>query len=418
MNNDLIPYEWPGSYFYGDEEKVEVNKVIDAKSPYRFFGHDLQHKCNEVEEFFMDRLSRQHAILVNSGSAALSIAMATADIGPGDEVCIPGYMWVACISAVVRTGAIPRLVDIDDTYTMSPKDLSNKINERTKAVLLVHMSGTCGRIEDVLHICKENNVLVIEDCAQCNGATYKGKPLGSFGDLAIFSFQYNKNITAGEGGLVVCNDDFFGKKMFAHHEQGYAKDSEGVIDWKGEIRTWGFCGHMSEISAAVISAQMRKLDLVTSEMRSRNHKLYKGLDLISGISTRKVIDPQGDSGPFVLFNFKSEEICRAMVNKTRELGVKPGHMGTSNICMDDWGLHIYYHNTSLIEKRPINSKGRPWSDPLNEFATDIDYNKGALPVVDDLVPRSVLFTVAPVLSDDAISKILDIYNDCSVELGI
>src|SRR5690606_4782796 len=140
---------------------------------------------------------------------------------------IPGYMWVACLSSVIRAGAIPRLVDVDDTFTIDPDDLERKINSRTKAVLDVHMSGACGDVERVAAICKRHNVLLIEDVAQANGASFHGKPLGSFGDIAIFSFQYNKNMTSGEGGLIVCDDDLLAKRIYAWHDLGYARNEAG-----------------------------------------------------------------------------------------------------------------------------------------------------------------------------------------------
>ena len=140
----LLPYEWPGSYFIGEEEIDAVTKVLLARSPFRFYGHDLQHYADQVEDFYRERLGRKHAVLINSGTAALSVALAAADVGPGDEVLMPGYLWVACLSAVVRAGGIPRLVDIDDTFTMDPDDLERKISPHTKAVLLIHMSGACG----------------------------------------------------------------------------------------------------------------------------------------------------------------------------------------------------------------------------------------------------------------------------------
>jgi dTDP-4-amino-4,6-dideoxygalactose transaminase len=181
----LLPYEWPGSYFLGEEEIEAVTNVVLSRSLFRFYGHDLQHYADQVEDFYQKRLARKHALVVNSGTSALSIAIAAADVGPGDEVLIPGYLWVACISSVVRAGAIPRLVDIDDTFTMDPDDLELKINSRTKAVLLVHMSGTCGDVERIAKICKTRKVTLIEDVAQANGASFRGKPLGSFGDIAI-----------------------------------------------------------------------------------------------------------------------------------------------------------------------------------------------------------------------------------------
>src|SRR5262245_8014042 len=334
----LLPYEWPGSYFIGEEEIEAVNKVLLARSPYRFYGHDLLHYADKVEDFYRQRLGRKNAVLVNSGTGALTVAMMTADVGPGDEVLVPGYMWVACISAVVRCGGIPQLVEINDTFTMDPDDLERKISPRTKAVLLVHMSGACGEVDRIVDICKRHNVLLIEDTAQANGARYKGKPLGSFGDMAIYSFQYNKNVTAGEGGLVVSDREDLGNRAWAYHDQGYTRNAAGRVDPNGPVQSWGVCVHMSEVSAAMLYAQVQKLDLITSTMRAHNQRLYAGISKIPGAKPRRLVDPAGDSGPFVIMTWPSGEICKKMVDMTRAAGVRPGPDGVGNIRMTDWGM--------------------------------------------------------------------------------
>lgn len=414
----LLPYEWPGSYFIGEEEIDLVTKVLLARSPYRFYGHDLQHYADKVEDFYRQRLGRKNAVLVNSGTGALSVAMAAADVGPGDEVLMPGYLWVACLSAVVRAGGIPRLVDINDTFTMDPDDLERKISPRTKAVLLVHMSGACGDVERIVAICKKHNVLLIEDTAQANGASFHGKPLGSFGDMAIYSFQYNKNVTAGEGGLVVSDREDLGNRAWAYHDVGYTRNAAGRVDPNGPVQSWGQCLHMSEVSAALLFAQVQKLDLITRTMRARNQQLYAGLSKIPGAKPRRIIDPAGDSGPFVLMTWPSADICKKIIEATRAAGVRPGLHGIGNIRMDDWGMHIYYHNVSLVEKHGVNSAGRPWSDPLNQWAKDISYAKGALPQMDDLIARSSLITVAPQLTEEVCDRIIAIYHDCAARIGL
>ncbi len=414
----LLPYEWSGSYFIGEEEIEHVTKVLLARSPYRYYGHDLQHYADKVEDFYRYRLGRKYAVLVNSGTAALSVAVAAADIGPGDEVLMPGYFWVACASAVVRAGAIPRLVEIDDTFTMDPIDLERKISPRTKAVLLVHMSGACGDVEQITNICKNHKVLLIEDTAQANGASFHGRPLGSFGQLATFSFQYNKNVTAGEGGLVVTDDEMLAARVIASHDVGYMRNAAGRVEANGPVQMWGQCSHMSEVSAAMLFAQVNKLDLITGIMRARNQQLYAGLSEIPGAKRRRIIDPVGDSGPFVLMTWPTAEICASMVEMTRAAGVRPGPDGIGNIRMTDWGMHVYYENISLVEKHGVNSAGRPWSDPLNAWAKDVSYAKGALPQMDDLVARSSLITVPPQLTEQTCDRIIDIYHKSAAKLGL
>ena len=123
---DLLPYEWPGSYYYGDEEIEAALQVLRARSPFRFYGLDLQKCVERLEAAYCKRLNRKYAIAVNSGTAALSLALAALNVGPGDEALVPGYMWISCIAAIVRSGAIPRLVDVDETFCMDPADLEKK----------------------------------------------------------------------------------------------------------------------------------------------------------------------------------------------------------------------------------------------------------------------------------------------------
>ncbi|MBL8121002.1 MAG: hypothetical protein JNJ78_26100, partial [Anaerolineae bacterium] len=175
------------------------------------------------------------------------------------------------------------------------------------------------------------------------------------------------------------------------------RNSAGRVDPNGPIQTWGQCVHMTEVQAALLYAQIQKLDMITGKMRARNHQLYDGISQIPGATRRRVIDSNGDSGPFVIITWPSGDICAQMVELTRAGGVKPGPWGISNIRMVDWGMHIYYNNVSLIEKRGVNSAGRPWTDPLNEFHKEYSYAKGALPQMDDLIERSSIIMVPPAL---------------------
>lgn len=405
-NGELMPYEWPGSYFFGSEEMNAAAEVLQARSPFRFYGHDLRSYASHLEQAYGKRLGRKYALAVNSGSAALSLAMSAIGIGPGDEVLLPGYMWVSCASAVVRAGAIPRLVDVDDTFCMNPADLERKIGPYSRAVLMVHMSGAPGAVDSVAEICRRHRLYLIEDCAQANGASYKGKPTGAFGDIAIFSFQLNKNITAGEGGLIVCDDEGLYRRAWACHDLGYPRTPEGRLDTSdATCQIWGQGSRCPELLAAVVSAQLPKLDNIVAQMRQRKYALRNKLTGIPGLSFRRILDPDGDSGPFLIMIWSDRATCVRMVERTRNAGVKTGAAGINNIPLWEWGLHIYYNNVSLVEKRSLSPAGRPWSDPLNAFGASYTYGKGTLPVLDSLIERSSLMAIPPVLSDDAIEVI-------------
>ncbi len=415
----LLPYEWPGSYYIGEEEIEAVTRVLLARSPFRFYGSDLQHTVEQLEAAYRQRLGRAYALAVNSGTAALSIALSAMDVGPGDEVLLPGYLWVSCISAVVRTGAIPRLVDIDDTFFMDPNDLERKITPHSKVVMVVNMSGTTGHIDRVVEIAHAHGLRVLEDTAQANGAAFHGKPLGSFGDMAIFSFQLNKNMTAGEGGMVVCDDPALFDRAVALHDLGYPRNAEGrLVTDRPDCQLWGQGSRMNELSAAMLVAQERKLDTITAAMRRLNHRLYAGLAGIAGMQPRRVLDPAGDSGPFALLIWPDPDTCQRMVAATRAAGVVTGPLGLNNIPMTEWGLHLYYNNVSLTQKRGVNSAGRPWSDPANTFAADYTYTRGALPQADDLFGRTSLLSVPPALTDEACDLLIGLFRQAAADLGL
>src|ERR1043166_8049527 len=197
-----LPLEFPGAYFYGKEERALVMRVLHARSPFRYYGLDSQHMAQQFETEFSRFIGMPHALGVNSGTAALTVGMMALGIGPGHEVIIPGYFWVSTVGAVVRLGAIPVLADIDDTFCLAPRDVERKITRRTKAVVLVHMSGATGNVAEIVALCRRHRLALLEDVAQAVGASVNGKRLGSLGDVSTFSFQLNKPMTTGEGGAV------------------------------------------------------------------------------------------------------------------------------------------------------------------------------------------------------------------------
>ena len=259
VRTDPLPWELPGAHWIAEEERELVDRVVRAQSPFRFYGPDPQHMVETLEREWCAAYGHGHALAVSSGTAALSIALSALEVGPGDEVLVAGYMWVSCLSAIVRAGAIPRLVDIDDTFCMDPADLERKINARSRAILLVHMSGAPGRVAEIAEIARNRGIGLIEDCAQAAGASQNGTPVGRFGDIATFSFQLNKNMTAGDGGMVVSDDDALFRRIVALHDLGYARNDQGRLDTSDETcQLWGIGARMSDLAGAMALAQSRK----------------------------------------------------------------------------------------------------------------------------------------------------------------
>lgn len=406
-----LPWELPGANWIGEEERELVDRVVRARSPFRFYGPDPQHMVETLEKEWCETFGHRHALGVSSGTAALSIAMWALEIGPGDEVLVPGYLWVSCVSAVVRSGAIPRLVDIDDTFCIDPADLRRKIGPRTRAVLCVHMSGAPGRIAEIAEVCRAAGVKLIEDCAQAAGASQDGRAVGRFGDIGIFSFQLNKNLTSGDGGMIVCEDDGIFRRIVALHDLGYARNASGRLDTSDETcQLWGIGARMSELSGAMVLAQMRKLPRITGAMAGAKWRIRRAVEGIEGLGFRAIPDPDGDTGPFLITTYRDEATCKRFVEALRAEGItgQPGSL--TCISMREWGLHWYSNIPSLVNKRSNSRDGMPWTHPANAFAQDYDYHFGALPQCDDLHTRSALLAIASNLSDADVEDIVTAFR--------
>ncbi|MCA1298485.1 DegT/DnrJ/EryC1/StrS family aminotransferase [Stappia indica] len=407
VRTEPLPWELPGAHWIGEEERALVEKVVLAQSPFRFYGPDPQHMVETLEREWCETHGHRHALAVSSGTAALSIALSALEIGPGDEVLIAGYMWVSCVSAIVRCGAIPRLVDIDETFCMDPEDLKRKINERSRAILLVHMSGAPGHVDRIAAIAREHGIKLVEDCAQAAGASQNGTSVGRFGDIATFSFQLNKNMTAGDGGMVVSDDDALFRRIVALHDLGYARNSAGRLDPSDETcQLWGVGARMSDLAGAMALAQSRKLAQITGAMRSAKWRIREALSDIPELTFRTVPDPDGDSGPFLIASFADGDLCDRFVAALRAEGIHGPEGSLGCLAMREWGLHWYFNIPSLTEKRSNSRDGFPWTHPLNAFADEIDYHKGALPRCDDLCSRSMLLTIASKLTDADVDDIV------------
>lgn len=410
VRSSPLPWELPGAHWIGDEELELVTRVVRARSPFRFYGPDLQHVVDTLETEWGQKFGHKHVLGVSSGTAALSISLAALGIGPGDEVMVPGYLWVSCVSAVVRSGAMPCLVDIDDTFCIDPDDLARRIGPNTRAVLFVHMSGAPGRIQAVAEICRARGLSLIEDCAQAAGASSGGCAVGRFGDVAIFSFQLNKNITSGDGGMVVTEHEPIFRRLVALHDLGFPRTAAGRLDTSDEdCQLWGVGARMSELTGAMVLAQFRKIDQITGAMRSAKWRIRERL-AGTGLLFRNVPDPAGDTGPFLITVLPDAERCARFVAALNAEGIQGPPGSLSCITMQQFGLHWYFNIPSLTERRSNSRDGFPWTHPANAFAAGYSYRHGALPFCDDMHARAALLTIASNLADEDVDDIVTAFR--------
>lgn len=399
---DQFPREFPGVHYYGTEEEEAALRVIRKRAVFRYYGASELAEADSLEREFAARLGRRRAQAVSSATNGLYAAMAALGVGPGQEVLIPGFFWVSTVSAVVRSGAVPVLVEIDDSFTMDPADLARKITPQSRLVLPVHMCGVVANMPAIMEVARRHGLAVLEDCAQANGATFGGVPAGAFGDMGVFSFQMNKNITAGEGGIVVTDDDGLYLRLNAAHDIGVPW-SKGMPAGQSDVCMWGAGARMSEIGAAIVRVQMAKLDLIVGHMRASKLRIKQALADLPGIAWRRIDDVAGDSGPFIILTLKNPEVAAAF---GREATLR----GLNCSVLAKYGLHVYYNVRALVEKRSNSADGYPWTHPANVPLVR-DYARGAVPQTDALLDRSLVFPVPSNLTSDLEAKFLTLFRE-------
>jgi len=316
----------PGFEFFGEEERKEVNDVLETGIMMRY-GFDGPRKgiwkAKELETAINETFGSKYAQLVSSGTAALTTAMAALGIGAGDEVIMPAFTFVASFEAVLSVGAIPVLVDIDETLTLNPEAVSKAITPKTKCIMPVHMCGSMADLDALKQICDEHELLLLEDACQSIGATYKGKALGTIGNAGTFSFDFVKTVTCAEGGAVLTNDESIYIKCDGYQDHGH--DHLGV-DRGADLHPFiGYNFRISELHAAVGLAQIRKLPKFLEIQRKNHSHIKAALSQIPEISFRQVPDESGDSCTFLSWFLPTEEIARAVVNELKAQNILAGN---------------------------------------------------------------------------------------------
>ena len=332
-------------------------------------------------------------IAVNSGTGALHLSLTALGVGPGQEVIIPAYLWVTVAAAVVNLGAIPVLGDIDETFCLDPAAVEKAITPRTTGIIVVHMSGAPANITALVSLARRRGLFVLEDCAQCAGGSVGGRKVGTFGDMGIYSFQMNKNMTSGEGGAIVTNDARLYDRAFASHDTGYARDKKGrAIFDNMDLCLWGRGYRMDELRAAILRVQLRKLPRIVSAMHSSKYKFREALSGYPRVRLRKIVDTEGDTGCFLIFSFETPAAAIEVNRALRAEGIVTYPQGMNDVVMTSFGLHLYYNIPSLVNKTSVDKRGTPWKLSENKASTTT-YNKGTCPVADSLFERSILLSV-------------------------
>jgi dTDP-4-amino-4,6-dideoxygalactose transaminase len=395
------PPMYPGGMAIDDAEEIAVLEVLRRKRLFRYAGPgEAVSVVAELEETFAAKKGVKYAQAVTSGTAALICSLRALGVGPGDEVIVPAYTWIATATAVLAAGAVPVIAEVDETLLLDPVDFEAKITPYTKAVVIVHMRGAPADMDRLMSIAQKHNLKVVEDCAQANGATYHGQEVGTFGDAGAFSLQFNKIITSGEGGMVTTNDRRIWERVAMFHDAGAISGRHNI-----EELLWGVNFRMPEVLGAIALAQLHKLDGLLDAMRARKQMIKAGIaDVMQrkGLQFRKLTDPNGDAAICTILYMNSAQEAKTVVEALRAENIGASLMYER----ERRDLHVYAHWTPILNKTSWGGNASPWTLAQRE----IEYDHDICPRSLELLGRAVHLNVSPMLTNEDVEETVEGLN--------
>jgi len=360
-----------------DELEVEAVASVLRSGYLGRYGPDDDSFGAEVltlEQSVAQLVGVRHSVAVNSGTSAIWILLSALGIGPGDEVIVPGFTFVASMSSIVYAGAKPVLAEIDDTFNLDPVDVEARITPNTKAILAVHMLGAPCNLDRLSAIADRHGLVLIEDAAQAFGGSYKGRRLGSVGVGGAYSFNQYKTISCGDGGMLVTDSPELYEKCFALHDQGHLPLRHGT-----EVGKRPFLGlnlRMNELSGAVLNVQLGKLERILSTLRANKAAFRAAIETTPGVEFRRLADPDGDIATHLVVVLPDAEVAKAVA---RDLDTKT---------LANSGWHVYANMEHLRNKRIVSG----FASAVADYVAD----PGILPATDALLARSITLGVGVV----------------------
>lgn len=375
----------------GQEEIDAVARVINSKQLFRV--NNGAQEADNFEKELREKIGVDYAVLMAGGTGALISALVGLGVGPGDEVIVPAYTFMATASAVLAAGAIPVLADINETMTIDPASVEEKITDKTKGIIPVHICGFPSNMDALKEIAAKHNLFILEDACQADGGSYKGKRLGSIGDAGAFSFNYFKVISAGEGGAVVTNNRKVYERALIYHDGGAA-----FRPYSGDLQEPVFMGtqlRVSEITGAIMREQLKRLDGILTDLRAVKAKMMNALKDVARFIPSN--DIEGDCGTTLGFNFDSEELARKFAAEVSGTWIP-----------FDSGKHVYINWDPVLAKRGGHCDAvNPYKMAENAQLNKEGANKDACPKSLDILKRTVYISLHCDWDDEKINEMID-----------
>jgi 8-amino-3,8-dideoxy-alpha-D-manno-octulosonate transaminase len=371
---------FPGGMELGDEEIAAAARVLESRNVFRYYGvGEGPHEVGDFEREFAGHMGSKRALCVNAGSSALICGLIGAGVGEGDEVIVPAYTWNATPNSVIAARATPVLAEVDDSLTLDPADVEQKIGPRPKAILPVHMRGAPADMAALKAIADQHGLVLVEDVCQAAGASFQGRRLGTFGDAGAFSLQFNKIITTGEGGVMITDrDDLYELAIDVHDCAGSLRRGAGLPRFAG----WNF--RASELQGAVARVQLTRLDGLLERMRANQRRLAERLEELPGLGLRRPTDDGGDAGICLIAFARTAALATEAVSALQAEGVAA--MRIYDPAFPD--LHVY----------------RYWA-PVHEYLQEQGAPAPDCPQTLALLERTIHVDLSPLLDEQDIHEI-------------
>lgn len=379
--------EMAHTWGYSKETIEQIRRIVEKEDlgggPY-LAAYKSNSKVFQLQTAVSQLFNVKNVLAVTSGTAALHTAYVAADIGCGAEVIVPGYTFAATAMAAVVARGVPVWCEIDESMTIDPADIERKITPRTKAIAPVHMSGYVCNMEAVMEVAERRNLLVIEDCAQACGASFRGKRVGTIGDIGCYSISVYKTTGGGEGGLVATDNDYLFARAQQWAEAGglWRPDRFAPARWDGEL----YCGlnyRMSELEGTVDLVQFRKMQGQLDRWRANKRRILENLPVYRELRPQTAHDLNGEMGHTIGFFTASAEESERVVAALRAEGPSCGTRGRST--RPDW--HYYQYVDMILKKMSATTDGCPWNCPKAAEAAAIQYSSDMCPRTIDLTSR-------------------------------
>jgi len=372
-------------YIIGQEEVDAVKRVIESKQLFRYLGGD-QSETARFEAEWAAKIGTKHALALTSGTAALITGLVGMGVGPGDEVIVPAYTFMATALAPLAVGAVPIIAEVDASLTLDPTDVARKITPRTKVIIPVHMVGLPSNMDAIMAIARQHNLKVLEDACQADGGSYGGKRLGSIGDAGAFSFNHYKIITCGEGGALVTNDETIYHRALIFHDGG-----SSLRDYASRITTPFFAGmnfRTNEILSAILRVQLTRLDGMLDAMLTEKRLMIQALSDIGGFTFNPIHDVEGDCGTTLALLFETPERMRAVLDGLNEAGIDAD-------TPIDSGRHVYTNWEPILKQQGAH---HPAMDAYKRAEVPVEYSPDMCPNTLDILARSLFLYTDPTRS--------------------